>query len=178
MAVPPQNTGVGIHCVSLLSSLYFSWSFLDGYVPLLALVFLPIQSTVVVLVILTAVNLPDHITSSLRSSCSFLLTRRPSFCIKTFSPHRRRESEWITRSRSPKHRRGESEWISLLLIDSPTFLSTSRSTCFGDLHASTSVHHDVCTGGNLLCIMQHFQTQTFTYGFHLSGILFGATFFI
>ena len=69
-------------------------------------------------------NLPDHIPSSLRSSCSFLCfilddplsashSRRPSLCITTFSPHRRGESEWITRSRSPKHRRGENEWISL-----------------------------------------------------------------
>ena len=134
-------------------------------------------------------NLLDHIPSSLRSSCSFLRfilddplsashSRRPSLCIKTFSPHRRGESEWITRSRSPKHRRGESEWISLRLVDSPTFLSTSRSACFGDLHASTSAHHDVYTGGNLLCIMQHFQAQTSTYGFHLCGILLGATFFI
>ena len=90
-------------------------------------------------------------------------SRRPSLCIKTFSPHRRGESEWITRSRSPKHRRGESEWISLRLVDSPTFLSTSRSACFGDLHVSTSAHHDVYTGGNLLCIMQHFQAQTSTY---------------
>ena len=87
------------------------------------------------------------------------------------------ESEWITRSRSPKHRRGESEWISLRLMDSPTFLSTSRSACFGDLHTSTSAHHDVQTGGNLLRIMQHFQARTSTYVFHLSGILLGPTFF-
>jgi hypothetical protein len=92
-----------------------------------------------------------------------LHSRRPSLCI-TFSPslslyhktrcdcpnYRRGESEWITRSRSPKHRRGESEWIGLLLMDSPTFSSTSRSACFGDLHASTSAHHDVYTGGSLL----------------------------
>ena len=58
MTVPPQNTGVGVRCVSLLSSLHFSWAFLDGYVKLLALVFLPLQSTVVVLVILTAVIYP------------------------------------------------------------------------------------------------------------------------
>ncbi len=65
------------------------------------------------------------------------------------------------------------------LMDSPTF-STSRSTCLGDLHAyaSTSAHHDVYTGGSLLRIMQHFQTQTSTYGFLFSGILLGATLFI
>ncbi len=78
-------------------------------------------------------NLPDHIPSSLRSSCSFLRfilddplsashSRRPSLFITTFSARRRGESEWITRSRSPKHRRRESEWISLRLMDSPTFL--------------------------------------------------------
>jgi hypothetical protein len=44
--------------VSLLSSLHFSWAFLVGYVPLLALVFLPLQSTVVVLVIYTAATYP------------------------------------------------------------------------------------------------------------------------
>ena len=37
--------------------------------------------------------------------------------------------------------------------------------------------YDVYTGGNLLCIMQHFQARISTYGFHISGILFGATFF-
>ena len=58
MAVPPQNTGVGVRCVSLLSPLHFSWDFLIGYVPLLALVFLPLQSTVVVLVILTVTIYP------------------------------------------------------------------------------------------------------------------------
>ena len=58
MTVPPQNTGVGVRCVSLLSSLHFPWAFLVGYVPLLALVFLPLQSTVVVLVILTAAIYP------------------------------------------------------------------------------------------------------------------------
>jgi hypothetical protein len=58
VAVPPQNTGVGVRCVSLLSSLHFSWAFLVGFVPLLALVFLPLQSTVVVLVILTAAIYP------------------------------------------------------------------------------------------------------------------------
>jgi hypothetical protein len=79
---------------------------------------------------------------------------------------------------APKHRRGESEWISLLLMDSSTFLSTSRSECFGDLHTSISAHHDVYTDGNLLRIMQHFQARTSTYDFHLIGILFGATFFI
>ena len=63
-------------------------------------------------------------------------------------------------------------------MDSPTLLSTSRSACFGDLHVSPSAHHDVYTGGNLLCIMQYFQAHTSTYGFHLSGILLGATFFI
>jgi hypothetical protein len=63
-------------------------------------------------------------------------------------------------------------------MDSPTLLSTSRSACFGDLLASTSAHHDVYTGGNLLRIMLHFQARTSTYGFPLSGILFGATFFI
>jgi hypothetical protein len=92
--------------------------------------------------------------------------------------HRRGESEKITRSRSPKHRRGESEWIGLRLMDSPTFSSTSHSACFGDVHASTSVHHDVYTGGSLLHIMHHFQVRTSTYGFLLSDILFGATFFI
>jgi hypothetical protein len=67
-------------------------------------------------------NLPDHIPSSLRSSCSFFRfiladplssshSRRPSLCITTFSPYRRGESEWITRSHSPKHRRGESDCI-------------------------------------------------------------------
>jgi hypothetical protein len=54
VAVPPQNTGVGVRCVSLLFSLHFSWAFLVGYVPLLALVYLPLQSTIVVLVIHTA----------------------------------------------------------------------------------------------------------------------------
>ena len=63
-------------------------------------------------------------------------------------------------------------------MDSPTLLSTSRSACFGDLLASTSAHHDVYTGGNLLRIMLYFQARTSTYGFHLSGILLGATFFI
>ena len=63
-------------------------------------------------------------------------------------------------------------------MDSLTLLSTSRSACFGDLHASTSVHHDVYTGGNLLRIMLHFQARTSTYDFPFSGILFGATFFI
>jgi hypothetical protein len=67
-------------------------------------------------------------------------------------------------------------------MDSPTLLSTSRSACFCDLHASTSAHHDVLhhdvyTGGNLLRIMLHFQARTSTYGFPLSGIPFGATFF-
>jgi hypothetical protein len=92
-------------------------------------------------------NLPDHIPSSLHSSCSFLRfvlddplsashSRRPSLCITTFSPHSRGESEWITRSRSAKHRRGESEWISLRLMDLPTFLSTSRSACLGNLLCS------------------------------------------
>ncbi len=38
--------------------------------------------------------------------------------------------------------------------------------------------YDVYTGGNLLCIMQHFQARISTYGFHISGILFGATLFI
>jgi hypothetical protein len=37
--------------------------------------------------------------------------------------------------------------------------------------------YDVYTGGNLLCIMQHFQARISTYGFHISGILFGATVF-
>ena len=63
VAVPPQNTGVGVRCVSLLSSLHFSWAFLVGYVPLLALVFLPLQFPVVVLVIFTAATYP---TTSLR----------------------------------------------------------------------------------------------------------------
>jgi hypothetical protein len=63
-------------------------------------------------------------------------------------------------------------------MDSPTLLSTSRSACFGDLLASTSAHHDVYTGGNLLRIMLHFHARTSTYGFPLSGILFGDTFFI
>ena len=40
-------------------------------------------------------------------------------------------------------------------MDSPTFSSTSRSACFGDLHASTSAHHDVYTGGRLFRIMQY-----------------------
>ena len=67
-------------------------------------------------------------------------------------------------------------------MDSPTLLSTSRSACFCDLHASTSAHHDVLqhdvyTGGNLLLIMLYFQARTSTYGFPLSGIPFGATFF-
>jgi len=70
---------------------------------------------------------------------------------RSHSPkHRRGESEWITRSLSPKHRRGQSEWIRFRLMDSPTFSSTSRSACFGDLHASTSAHHHVYTGGSLL----------------------------
>jgi hypothetical protein len=47
---------------------------------------------------------------------------------------------------------------------------------YGDLHASTSAHHDVYTGGNLLRIMKYFQARTSTYGFPLSGILLGATF--
>ena len=82
-----------------------------------------------------------------------------------------------TRSQSPKHRRGESEWIRLRLMDSPTFSSTSRSAYFGDLPASTSVHHDVYTGDSLLHIMNHFQVRTSTYDFLHNGILFGATFF-
>ncbi len=120
-----------------------------------------------------------------------LHSRRPSLCI-TFSPtlslhhktrsrspkQRRGENEWITRSRSPEHRRGESEWIRLRLMDSPTFSSTSRSTCLGDLHASTSAHHAVYTGVSLLRIMSHFQVRTSTYGFLLIGILLGTTFFI
>jgi hypothetical protein len=85
---------------------------------------------------------PHPIVASLFVLFPSLLSRRPSLCITTFSPHRRGESEWITRSRSPKHRRGENEWISLRLMDSPTFLSISRSACFGDLHASTSAHQD------------------------------------
>ncbi len=65
----------------------------------------------------------------------------------------------------------KSSWIALLnteegrvngldytpnAMDSPTFSSTSCSSCFGDLHASTSsyivmsVYHDVYTGGGLL----------------------------
>ena len=141
-----------------------------------------------------------YIVASLFTLLTSLHSRRPSLYITFFptlslfhktrsrSPkHRRGESEWITRSRSPqwitrsrspKHRRGESEWIRLRPMDSPTFLSTSRSSWFGDLHASTSAHHDVYTGGNLLRIMQHFQTRTSTYGLHLSGILLDATFFI
>ena len=63
-------------------------------------------------------------------------------------------------------------------MDSPTFSSTSRSACFGDLYASTSEHHDVYTGGRLLHIMQHCQARTSTYGFLLIGILLGATLFI
>ena len=63
-------------------------------------------------------------------------------------------------------------------MDSPTFSSTSRSACFGDLHDSTSAHHDVYTGGSLLRIMQHFQARTSTYDFLLSGILLGDTLFI
>ncbi len=63
-------------------------------------------------------------------------------------------------------------------MDSPTFSSTSRSACFGDLHASTSAHHDVYTGGRLLRIMQHCQARTSTYGFLLCGILLGTTLFI
>ncbi len=73
---------------------------------------------------------------------------------RSHSPkHRRGESEWITRSRSPEHRSGESEWIGLRLMDSSVFSSTSLSAYFGDLHASTSVYHDVYTGGSLLHIM-------------------------
>jgi hypothetical protein len=170
LTVPPQNTGVGVRCVSLLSSLNFSWTFLV------------VGTSVFATTIYRCgarpshhCNLPDHIPSSLRSSCSFLRfiladplsvshSRRPSLCITTFSSHERR--------------RGESEWISLRLMDSPTFLSTSFSACFGDLHVSTSVYHDVYTGDNLPGIMQHFQARTSTYGFHLSGILLGTTFFI
>jgi hypothetical protein len=123
-------------------------------------------------------NLPDHIPSSLHSSYSFLrfILADTLSALQHFR-HTRGESEWLTRSRSPKHRRGENEWISLRLLDSPTFSSISRSACFGDLQASTSAHHDVYTGGNLLHITQYFQGRTSTYGFHLSGILFGATFF-
>jgi hypothetical protein len=44
-------------------------------------------------------------------------------------------------------------------MDSPTLSSTSRSACFGDLIASTSAHHDVYTGGNLLRIMLYFQER-------------------
>jgi hypothetical protein len=68
-------------------------------------------------------------------------------------------------------------------MDSPTLLSTSRSACFCDLHASTLAHHDVLhhdvyTGGNLLRIMLYFQARTSTYGFPFRVILFGDTFFI
>ena len=60
--------------------------FLVGYVPLLALVFLPLQFPVVVLVIFTAATYP---TTSLRrlvfALFSSLHSRRPSLCI-TFSP--------------------------------------------------------------------------------------------
>ena len=62
--------GSGVRCFSLLSSL-LSWAFLVGYVPLLALVFVPLQFTVVVLVILTAATYPttflDHRRFALRS---------------------------------------------------------------------------------------------------------------
>ena len=155
--------------------------FLVGYVPLLALVFLPLQFPVVVLVIFTAATYP---TTSLRrlalralSFASFSPTLSLYHKTWSHSPiHRRGESEWITRSHSLKHRRGER------IMDSPTFLSTSRSAYFCDLHVSTSehhdvLHHDVYTGGNLLRIMLHFQARTSTYGFPLNGILFGATFF-
>ncbi len=79
---------------------------------------------------------------------------------------------------SPKHRRGESEWIRLRLMDSPTFINFELSMLQGDLHASTSAHHDVYTGGNLLLIMNYFQARTSTYGLRLNGILLDATFFI
>ena len=60
----------------------------------------------------------------------------------------------------PKHLTVPGAWSNgyqgVRLMDSPTFSSTSRSACFGDLHASTSshivmsAHHDVYTGGCLL----------------------------
>ena len=46
-----------------------------------------------------------------------------------------------------------------------------------ETRSSDVMVYDVYTGGNLLCIMQHFQARISTYGFHLTGILLGATFF-
>ena len=63
VAVPPQNTGVGFRFVFVVISLAtfplaIIGDFLVGYFPLLAVVFLPLQSTVVVFVILTATIYP------------------------------------------------------------------------------------------------------------------------
>jgi len=50
---------------------------------------------------------------------------------------------WEEISRKALATSSTSQWIpSLRLMDSPTFLSISRSACFGDLHASTSAHQD------------------------------------
>ncbi len=46
-----------------------------------------------------------------------------------------------------------------------------------ETRSSDVMVYDVYTGGNLLCIMHHFQARISTYGFHLIGILLGATFF-
>ena len=131
MTVPPQNTGVGVRCVALLSSLHFSWAFLVGYVPLLALVFLPLQSTVVVLVILTAAIYPttSHRRFALRthSFASFSPTISlhyilddPLFCI----------TKGVALLNTEEGR--VNGYQGVRLMDSPTF-STSRSTCLDDL---------------------------------------------
>jgi hypothetical protein len=65
VAVPPQNTGVGVHVFRCYLLCIFLGFFLVGYVPLLVLLFLPLQSTVVVLVILTVATYPStsHLSS-------------------------------------------------------------------------------------------------------------------
>ena len=90
--------------------------FRSGIVHCGASAFLPLQSTVVVLVILTTTTYPttSHRRFAFRalSFASFSPTLFLHHILADpLSAHRRGESEWITRSRSPKHRRGESEWI-------------------------------------------------------------------
>jgi hypothetical protein len=136
VTVSPQNTGVGFVFV-VMSLLYFPWR---------SLVIFGRVFSIVVLVHFYLCsfyrcgarnfhrsNLPGHIPSLLRSLYSFLrFILTDPLTESTLSLHHK------TRSRSSKHRRGESEWIRLRLMDSPTFLSTSHSAFFGDLHASTS----------------------------------------
>jgi hypothetical protein len=135
-----SNTGVGFVLFFVVISLldcYFDdhWWFSVGYVSLFALVFLPLQSTVVVLVILTAATYPttSHRRFVLRAlsfaSFSATLSLYHILADPLYTPQNKESfsytlerGEWMDNKEcSPKHRRGESEWIRLCLMDSTTF---------------------------------------------------------